>query len=666
MKMTNEKKNEVTIKKKAEKKKNVRWPLIIYDLAVFIIASLILLVIYRGMEKLSVSGIVEQMILAGVCVFSARLIGNIYGQVWRYGGIQCCIRLLATDSVAFLAYFCLELLLPIPKVTFARMLSLISVNLLGALAMRMMYRYAYKCGNQENLRGKILAKLLYMVSGLESGCDKEVQKIKVAIIGAGRVGVSLAEELWNNEESAYIPRCFVDVAKEKVGREIHDIPVYSEDEATFEKLGELEVQEIIFAIPSMEAEKKKKLYNYYKDAGYKLKVYDYPTMYAAGGKRHLREFDIEELLFRKPIVVADERTNAYYKGKVVLITGGGGSIGSELCRQLAKMEPKKIIILDIYENGAYDVQQELKIAYGNKLDLQIEICSITHKKALKRVFDKYHPQIIINAAAHKHVPLMEHNCIEAIYNNVFGTKNLVDLCEEYHAERFMMVSTDKAVNPTNVMGATKRMCEMIVQSASTHGTVKYSATRFGNVLGSAGSVIPLFKRQIANGGPVTITDKRIIRYFMTIPEASQLVLQSGAIAHNGELFVLDMGQPVKILDLAENMIRLSGVQGISIQEIGLRPGEKLFEELLVKTEDLDKTSNRMIFIERDTALSAEEIGRKLEILKEACEQEDDLVAKEALRSVVPTFRRPEDVNKEVVVEDKRKEHKKTGMKVAVF
>jgi len=666
MKMTNEKKNEVTIKKKAEEKKNVRWPLIIYDLAVFIIASMILLVIYRGMEKLSVSGIVEQMILAGVCVFSARLIGNIYGQVWRYGGIQCYIRLLATDSVAFLAYFCLELLLPIPKVTFARMLSLISVNLLGALAMRMMYRYAYKCGNQENLRGRILAKLLYMVSGLESGCDKEVQKIKVAIIGAGRVGVSLAEELLNNEESAYIPRCFIDVAKEKVGREIHDIPVYSEDEATFAKLGELEVQEIIFAIPSMEAEKKKKLYNYYKEAGYKLKVYDYPTMYAAGGKRHLREFDIEELLFRKPIVVADERTNAYYKDKVVLITGGGGSIGSELCRQLAKMNPKKIIILDIYENGAYDVQQELKIAYGNSLDLQIEICSITHKKALKRVFDKYHPQIIINAAAHKHVPLMEHNCIEAIYNNVFGTKNLVDLCEEYHAERFMMVSTDKAVNPTNVMGATKRMCEMIVQSASTHGTVKYSATRFGNVLGSAGSVIPLFKRQIANGGPVTVTDKRIIRYFMTIPEASQLVLQSGAIANNGELFVLDMGQPVKIMDLAENMIRLSGVQGISVIETGLRPGEKLFEELLVKTEDLDKTSNSMIFIERDTALSAEEIDRKLEILKEACEQEDDLVAKEALRSVVPTFRRPEDVNKEVTVEDKKKEHKKSGMKVAVF
>jgi len=397
----------------------------------------------------------------------------------------------------------------------------------------------------------------------------------------------------------------------------------------------------------MDAAKKKGLYEYYKNAGYKLKVYDYPTMYAAGGKRHLREFDIEELLFRKPLVVSDERTNAYYKDKVVLITGGGGSIGSELCRQLAKMNPKKIIILDIYENGAYDVQQELKIAYGNKLDLQIEICSITHRKALERVFEKYHPQVIINAAAHKHVPLMEHNCVEAIYNNVFGTQNLVELCEEYGAERFMMVSTDKAVNPTNVMGATKRMCEMIVQSASTHGKVKYSATRFGNVLGSAGSVIPLFKRQIANGGPVTVTDKRIIRYFMTIPEASQLVLQSGAIANNGELFVLDMGQPVKIMDLAENMIRLSGVQGIEIIETGLRPGEKLYEELWVKTEELDKTDNSMIFIERDTALNKEEIYKKIKVLRDASDTGDDLIAKESLRSVVPTFKTPEEVNKEI-------------------
>ena len=368
------------------------------------------------------------------------------------------------------------------------------------------------------------------------------------------------------------------------------------------------------------------------------------TVYAAGGKRHLREFDIEELLFRKPLVVTDEKTYDYYRNKVILITGGGGSIGSELCRQLAKMNPRKLIILDIYENGAYDVQQELRIAYKDKLDLQVEIASITNRRAMERVFEQYHPQIVINAAAHKHVPLMEHNCIEAIENNVFGTRVIVEMCEKHNAERFMMVSTDKAVNPTNVMGATKRMCEMIVLSASTHGKVKYSATRFGNVLGSAGSVIPLFKRQIANGGPVTLTDKRIIRYFMTIPEASQLVLQSGAMAQNGELFVLDMGKPVKILDLAENMIRLSGVRGIDIVETGLRPGEKLYEELLVKTEELDKTPNSMIFIERDTPLCEHDINVKLEELKAACETEDDNVAREALRKAVPTFRKPEEVN----------------------
>ena len=536
-------------------------------------------------------------------------------------------------------------MLPIEKITFPRMLCLSCLNLLGALSLRMAYRYAYKCGNQETLVGRFLSWILYTVSGIAAANNNESQKIKIAIIGAGRVGVSFAEELLNNEEAAYIPRCFIDNDVDKVGREIQGIPVWSEDKATFRRLSELEVQEIVFAIPSMDVEKKKTLYEYYKNAGYRLKVYDYPIVYAAGGKRHLREFDTEDLLFRKPLVVADERTNDYYKEKVILITGGGGSIGSELCRQLAKMSPKKIVILDIYENGAYDVQQELKIAYGNTLNLQIEICSITHKKALEKVFEKHHPQIVINAAAHKHVPLMEHNCVEAIYNNIFGTRNLVELCEKYEAERFMMVSTDKAVNPTNVMGATKRMCEMIVQSASTHGKVKYSATRFGNVLGSAGSVIPLFRRQIANGGPVTVTDKRIIRYFMTIPEASQLVLQSGAMAKNGELFVLDMGKPVKIYDLAESMIRLSGAQGISIIETGLRSGEKLYEELLVKTEELDKTENSMIFIERDTALSKEEIENRLALLQEACDSGDDDLAREALRKTVPTFRTPEEVNK---------------------
>lgn len=629
------------------KKSNTRWPLVVYDVIVYIIASILLLWIYGGNGNLTNAGSLQLSILGFVCIFICRLIGKIYGQIWRYGGIQGYIRLIFSDAIAFILLIILQTTLQVERITFDRALSLVCINLLGAISIRMIYRYAYLYSNNETSKGKFLSKLLYRFSGLTTGTDKEVQKIKIAIIGAGRVGASFAEELVNDEKAVYVPRCFIDIDKTKVGREVNGIPVWYADETTLDKLKAYEVQEIVFAIPNMDVNKKKCLYDHYKNAGYKVKVYDYPTLYTAGSKRNLREFDIEELLFRKPLAVTNEQTYAYYKDKVILITGGGGSIGSELCRQLAKMSPKQIIILDIYENGAYDVQQELKIAYGNNINLQIEICSITHKKALEKVFKQYHPQIIINAAAHKHVPLMEHNCVEAIYNNVFGTKNLIELCEKYNAQRFMMVSTDKAVNPTNVMGATKRMCEMMVQSASMYGNVKYSATRFGNVLGSAGSVIPLFKRQIAKGGPVTLTDKRIIRYFMTIPEASQLVLQSGAMANNGELFVLDMGQPVKILDLAQNMIKLSGAHDIEIVETGLRPGEKLYEELLMNSDTLTKTDNDLIFIEKDTPLSKEVIEEKLQVLKNALESEDDNDAREALRSVVPTFRRPEEINQGV-------------------
>ncbi len=390
-----------------------------------------------------------------------------------------------------------------------------------------------------------------------------------------------------------------------------------------------------------------------KKTGCKIKVYDYPMIRTAGtGTRKFREFDIEKLLFRQPIELKDEKTSAYYKDKVILITGGGGSIGSELCRQIARMQPKQLVILDVYENGAYDIQQELKIAYGNKLNLQVEIASVCDRAGLKKIFETYHPDILLHAAAHKHVPLMEHNCCKAVKNNVFGTLNTVELAEQYGVSRFIMVSTDKAVNPTNVMGATKRMCEMIVQSYShpedsSSGHTVFGATRFGNVLGSAGSVIPLFKKQIMNGGPITITDKRIIRYFMTIPEASQLVLQSGAMVKNGELFVLDMGKPVRILELAENMIRLSGYEpyrDIDIIETGLRPGEKLYEELLIRSEELNKTDNSMIFIERDAPLSQEEIRVKLDILRSAVATEDDDVVKDALKCVVPTFRDQKDVN----------------------
>lgn len=622
----------------------IRWKLVVLDLVMFMIINFFMLILPRS--GISPAGLVAQSFVGLACIFLCRLVGKIYQQIWRYGGIQCYIRLVVSDTIAFGIAVLAEHFLLMEHISFSRLLAISSMNLLAALILRMFYRYAFKCGNDTTRLGRFLIFILKLFAGKSIVGERTLDrnKIKIAIIGAGRVGVSLAEELLSNAASAYMPCCFVDISKAKAGRTIQSIPVLLESEASLHKMKNLGVQEVVFALPSAYDERKKGLYEYYKSAGYKIKVYDFPTMQSAGGRRHLRDFDIEELLFRKPIVVNDARTKEYYRGKVILITGGGGSIGSELSRQLAKMQPKQLILLDIYENGAYDVQQELRIAYGGKVPVQIEILSVTNKPALERVFETYHPQIVIHAAAHKHVPLMEHNCVEAVLNNVFGTKNVIDLCEQYGAERFMMVSTDKAVNPTNVMGATKRMCEMLVQSASTHGRVKYSATRFGNVLGSAGSVIPLFKKQIANGGPVTITDKRIIRYFMTIPEASQLVLASGAMAKNGELFVLDMGQPVRILDLAENMIRLSGVHGVEIVETGLRPGEKLYEELLIKTENLDKTDNSLIFIEKDTPLSESQIEVTLALLDRACATGDDEIVRTALYQAVPTFKRPEEVN----------------------
>ncbi len=623
----------------------------VLDLLILTVVELTLLWLYPGPPVLTAAQMAAQMAITAVCVLSARFVGRIYQQIWRYGGIQCYLRLMVVDAAALAANYILENTLPVQHIPLFRLVSIACLNFLGALTMRMLYRYAYKFHNNLTLWGRLWGFLLWVFTGNRGQvvAQDEPEKTKIAIIGAGRVGVSLAEELLSSHNGDYVPGCFVDANAEKADRNIHGIPVYLESEEIFERLKDKGIREVVFAIPDLQDERKKRLYESYLQAGFKIRAYDYPTMHTAGGKRYMRDFDIEELLLRKPVEMGSEKVSAYYRDKVVLITGGGGSIGSELCRQLVKMQPRQIIILDIYENGAYDVQQELRIAYGGKLDLQVEIASITNLRAMKRVFETYRPQIVINAAAHKHVPLMERNCIEAVENNVFGTVNLVQLCEEYGAERFMMVSTDKAVNPTNVMGATKRLCEMVVQCASCYGKVRYSATRFGNVLGSAGSVIPLFKRQIATGGPITITDKRIIRYFMTIPEASQLVLESGAMAQNGELFVLDMGQPVKILDLAQNMIRLSGVKGVQIAETGLRPGEKLYEELLVKTEELDKTENSMIFIERDAPCTREEIEKKLQLLEKACLTENDNVVRTALYEAVPTFRKPEEVNKEALL-----------------
>lgn len=360
--------------------------------------------------------------------------------------------------------------------------------------------------------------------------------------------------------------------------------------------------------------------------------------------------DIEKLLFRDTVDVIDDLTRAYYKNKTVLITGGGGSIGSELSRQIAKCSPEKLIIFDIYENNAYEIQQELIQKYGNSLDLAVEIGSVQDVARLDAVFSAYRPNVVFHAAAHKHVPLMERSGGEAVKNNCIGTYNTANVAEKYGADKFILISTDKAVNPSSIMGASKRMCEMIVECRKDSKT-SFSAVRFGNVLGSNGSVIPLFKKQIANGGPITLTDKRVTRYFMTISEAVGLVMQAGASAVCGELFVLDMGNPVKIYDLAISMIKhysLIPFVDIDIEEIGLRPGEKLYEELHTNTDGLVKTKNNMIFIEKDTSYTREEVEDKLDVLKNALKMSENDISSEkiteALRRVIPTFRAPDEAN----------------------
>lgn len=477
---------------------------------------------------------------------------------------------------------------------------------------------------------------------------KEFQR--TLIIGAGSAGAMVLNELGRTKEFGYQIVGFVDDSSDKIGTEINGVKVYGPISSVNHLVKTLRIKQVIIAVPSAGTSKIKEITNLIDYKGINVQILpDKTRLLQSDIVSNIRKVEIADLLGRKALDVIDKNTANFYKDKVVLVTGGGGSIGSELCRQVAKMNPKQIIILDIYENCAYDIQQELKMKYGKDFNLQVEIISITNRPAMERVFAKYHPNIVVMAAAHKHVPLMEHNVVEAVENNVFGTLNTVELAEKYGVDRVHMVSTDKAVNPTSVMGATKRICEMIVQAHSTkeqHTT--FSATRFGNVLGSAGSVIPLFKKQIENGGPITLTDYRIIRYFMTIPEASQLVLQSASMAKNGELFVLDMGEPVKIYDLAKNMIHLSGLEpdvDIEIKEIGLRPGEKLYEELLVKTEELDKTDNSMIFIERDKPLKLAQINSMLNLLSEGIAIGDDANMKNIIKKVVPTFIEKEDANK---------------------
>lgn len=630
-------------------KGSIRWTLLFYDALVYTAIAALAIIPYKSQPVFNMTwwDVLYHWLIGLFSVLGARLLFRVYGQIWRYGEIGAFLRLSVADVLACVAYFLLQFFIPAVRTAdIFVIVAIISINLVFCLGLRMIYRYFYKRLNRRTKFGRFMTKLINFIGRCDWSYDegKVENKIRIAILGAGRLGTSLAEDLLNNPNSSYDPVCFVDADKEKSGREIFGREVMDNNGNTIARLkNEFNVQEVVFALPYRQDIDRKQLYDKYKAAGFKIKSYDYPSMQSPGrGKRSLREFDIEELLFRKEQEVIDEDTIKYYHNKVILITGGGGSIGSELARQVATMNPKQLVLLDIYENGAYDVQQELKISFGDKINLQVEICSITNYDALERVFKTYKPNIVVMAAAHKHVPLMEHNVCEAIENNVFGTLNTVLLAEKYQVDRVHLVSTDKAVNPTNVMGATKRMCEMIVMNhALKKQHTTFSATRFGNVLGSAGSVIPLFKKQIANGGPVTVTDKNIIRYFMTIPEASQLVLHSAMIAKNGEMMVLDMGQPVKIYELAISLIKFSGYEpgrDIEIIENGLRPGEKLYEELLTDSTSLKGTYNKKIFIDDDEPVSDEELENKLERLKAAVMTKDNEEGKLALLDCVPTFK----------------------------
>lgn len=472
----------------------------------------------------------------------------------------------------------------------------------------------------------------------------------VLIVGAGSAGDMVIQELKNNPQLQKKPVGIVDDDKNKKGRRIHNIPILGTTKEIKNIVEIKNIDEIIIAIANISKSEKKYIIDICKNTKCKLKTI--PGVYEIiDGKvdmKKIRDVQIEDLLGREPIKVNLAEMSEYIQNKVVLVTGGGGSIGSELCRQVASFNPKQLVILDNYENNAYSIQQELIRKYGNKLNLKTVIASIREEKRLDEIFNEYKPEVVFHAAAHKHVPLMENSPSEAIKNNIFGTKNVATMADKYKAKRFVLISTDKAVNPTNIMGATKRAAEMIVQTMNENSETEFVAVRFGNVLGSNGSVIPLFKRQIEEGGPVTITHPDIIRYFMTIPEAVQLVIQAGAMAKGGEIFVLDMGDPVKIVDLANNLITLSGFEpnvDIEIKFTGLRPGEKLYEELLMSEEGLSNTEHNKIFIGKPIEFDNDKSKQTLDVLKDIVDREEVDLIDCTMRELVTTYIRPEEANK---------------------
>jgi FlaA1/EpsC-like NDP-sugar epimerase len=551
---------------------------------------------------------------------------DLYSNIWKYASVEELISIvysISLSSVVFIiySYFISYKIFQNSYFRFPFTVHIIFWILCTVLlgGTRFIYRIAAEHVNSDDYNGK---------------------RIRVLIIGAGDAGAMLIKEIKKHTELNYKVVGLIDDNEIKIGKNINGIQILGGRNDIVRSVKENNIEEIIIAIPSAEQLIKKEIFNICKKTNCKLKtipgIYEIIDGKVNVGK--LRDVNIEDLLGRETVKLNNDNINKYINGNTILVTGGGGSIGSELCRQIVKYNPDKLLILDIYENNAYDLQMELKHTYP-KLKMEVIIASIRDINRLKEIFELYKPKVVFHAAAHKHVPLMEDNPSEAIKNNIIGTYNLVRCADEFKVLKFVQISTDKAVNPTNIMGATKRFCELIIQAYDNKSSTEYVAVRFGNVLGSNGSVIPLFKSQIAHGGPITLTHPDINRFFMTIPEAAQLVIQAGAIAKGGEIFVLDMGEPVKIADLARDLITLSGLKpdiDIKIEYIGLRPGEKLYEELLMDEVALTSTGHSKIFIEKTMDTDIDYIEKCIVEFKEVVLKDKELIFK-LMEEKVPTY-----------------------------
>lgn len=549
------------------------------------------------------------------------VIWKLYRSVWRYASANELVNIVGATACASLAQFVYC------KFTDNRMPRSYSVLYFFLLTLAICcIRFGYR--------------ILRLINNKRMNLLGKEHCVNVMIIGAGAGGDMILKEIENSRYLSMRAKCIIDDQPGCHGKLMRGVPIVGGRESILDAVGRYSIDEIIFAIPSASVQTRKEILDICKESGCKLRTIPgtYQLINGDVSVSSLKEVEIEDLLGREPIRINTEEVLEHVGGKVVLVTGGGGSIGSELCRQLAAHHPKQLIILDIYENNAYDIQQELIRKYP-ELDLVVLIASVRNKERIDSIFETYRPNIVYHAAAHKHVPLMEDSPHEAIKNNVFGTYKVAQAADRYGVGKFVLISTDKAVNPTNIMGASKRLCEMLIQSMNRSSRTNYVAVRFGNVLGSNGSVIPLFKKQIVEGGPVTVTHPDIIRYFMTIPEAVSLVLQAGAYAKGGEIFVLDMGEPVKILDLATNLIKLSGYrvgEDIQIVFTGLRPGEKMYEELLMNEEGLKETANKMIFIGKPIEFDEEVFRSQLvELEREAMDENSDIRA--AVEKIVTTY-----------------------------